>query len=116
MSRAAWREGVTRLFALMQVHYPVGASMDYLTLHTRFSPVFGSKLFIDCSLSGDRGPEDAATVAVATKSYGLFTDNFSGERRVVRHDSLGDDDKPTRRRCLAVELAAPVDGRRTLHH
>jgi hypothetical protein len=34
----------------MQVVYPVGSSMVYLTLDRRFSPVFGSTLFTDCSL------------------------------------------------------------------
>jgi hypothetical protein len=34
----------------MQVVYPVGSSMVYLTLDRRWSLVFGSKLFTDCSL------------------------------------------------------------------
>jgi hypothetical protein len=37
--------------SLMQVVYPVGSSMVYLTLDRRFSLVFGRKLFTDCSLS-----------------------------------------------------------------
>ena len=36
--------------SLMQVVYPVGSSMVYLTPRTRCSPEFGSKLFTDCSL------------------------------------------------------------------
>jgi hypothetical protein len=35
---------------LMQVVYLVGSSRVYLTLGTRFSLVFGNKLFTDCSL------------------------------------------------------------------
>jgi len=35
---------------LMQVVYPVGSSMVYLTLDRRCSLVFGTKLFTDCSL------------------------------------------------------------------
>jgi hypothetical protein len=35
---------------LMQVVYPVGSSMVYLTLDRRFYLVFGSRLFTDCSL------------------------------------------------------------------
>jgi len=35
----------------MQVLYLVGSSMVYLTLDRRCSPLFGSKLFTDCSLS-----------------------------------------------------------------
>jgi hypothetical protein len=34
----------------MQVVYPVGSSMVCLMPLTRFSPVFGSTLFTDCSL------------------------------------------------------------------
>ena len=36
--------------SLMQVVYPVGSSMVYLTLDRRFYLVFGSTLFTDCSL------------------------------------------------------------------
>src|SRR5438445_12795149 len=35
---------------LMQVVYPIGSSMVYLTPHGWYSPVFGSQLFTDCSL------------------------------------------------------------------
>ncbi len=36
---------------LMQVVFPVASSSVYLTLDASCSPVFGSKLFTDCSLS-----------------------------------------------------------------
>src|SRR5437867_13390694 len=38
--------------SLMQVVYLVGSSMVYVSLGSRFSSVFGSKLFTDCSLHG----------------------------------------------------------------
>ena len=52
--------------SLMQVVYPVGSSMVYLTPRTRCSSVFGSKLFTDCSL----GAQIAGAQAPLFSSFG----------------------------------------------
>jgi hypothetical protein len=85
----------------MQVVYLVGSSMVYLTLHTPFSPVFGNKLFTDCSLrvqiagaqSTVSGVHMDGRVAQDLKKFGRsehvpIPPEIAGTPRIVRKEAF----------------------------